>query len=162
VRAVEREAAVGPELGPGPRPVITESLDALGIEILTSVSLQGLTGSTARLSDGTDINSHTVIWNAGMLASPLTQLIDADRDPLGRLSADEFLRVRGMDGVFAAGGFDREVTMTGSLCKDLKVTINSKWIYPPAGDSDAILTIAGHDWPEWSPSEPGAVEFACA
>ena len=224
---VEREADVGPELGPGPRPVITESLDSLGVEVRTGVSLDGLTATTARLSDGTEIDTRTVIWTAGMLASPLTQLIPGQHDGLGRLAVDEYLQVDGVDGVYAAGdtaaapvedghtvmqscqhavpagkfvghnvaaellgqplvtfaptpyvtcldlgptgavataGFDREVTMTGSLCKDLKMTINAKWIYPPTGDADAILALAGPraDWPEWSPPEPGAVEFAGA
>jgi NADH dehydrogenase len=38
-----------------------------------------------------------------MRANPLTELIPVERDPWGRLPVDEFLRVRGVPHVFAAG-----------------------------------------------------------
>lgn len=100
---VERLDVVGPELGPGPRPAIEQALSDLGVEVRLGVSLDELTADTVRLSDGTTVPAATVVWTAGMTASPLTALIPADKDRLGRLDVDEYLRVRGVEHVYAAG-----------------------------------------------------------
>ncbi|MFB4302536.1 FAD-dependent oxidoreductase [Actinomadura sp. NTSP31] len=54
-------------------------------------------------SDGTRLPARTVVWTAGIQASPLTVQIPGDRDRLGRLVTDPYLRVCGVDGVHAAG-----------------------------------------------------------
>jgi NADH dehydrogenase len=48
-----------------------------------------------------------VIWCAGMRANPLTRLFPIERDRFGRVPVDEFLRVRGVPKVFAAGDVAR-------------------------------------------------------
>ena len=40
-----------------------------------------------------------MVWCAGMRANPLTQLFLVERDRLGRMPVDEFMRVRGMANV---------------------------------------------------------------
>src|SRR5262249_12790462 len=55
------------------------------------------------LSNGQHIESATVIWTAGMRASPLTAQISASRDNLGRLIVEPDLRVPGVETVFATG-----------------------------------------------------------
>lgn len=100
---VEREAEVGPELGAGPRPVIERALQELGVEVVLSTSLAEVSPDGAVLSDGTVIPAATVIWTCGMQASALTAQVAGKRDALGRLEVDEFLRVRGVDDVYAAG-----------------------------------------------------------
>jgi NADH dehydrogenase len=50
-------------------------------------------------ADGTS----TVVWCAGMEASPLTRVFPLARDRSGRIPVDEFMRVEGVEGVFAAG-----------------------------------------------------------
>lgn len=100
---VERADVVGPELGPGPRVHIEDALRELDVETRLSVSVDSLTAEGVVLSDGTDVASHTVIWTAGMTASPLTTQIPGERDGLGRLVVDEHLRVLGVPDVYAAG-----------------------------------------------------------
>jgi NADH dehydrogenase len=100
---VEQAAAVGPELGPSPRPVISEALDLLGVERYLGVTLRSVNESGVVLSDGTELAAHTVVWTAGTQASQLTGQIPAERDRLGRLVTDPFLRVPGVPGVFASG-----------------------------------------------------------
>jgi NADH:ubiquinone reductase (H+-translocating) len=100
---VEREPVVGPELGEGPRPHIVKALDLLSVEQRLGVSLDSLSADGVRLSDGTEVAAATVVWTVGMLASPLTGQIPAARDRLGRLEVDEYLRVVGVPGVYAAG-----------------------------------------------------------
>ncbi|GAY07287.1 NAD(P)/FAD-dependent oxidoreductase [Pseudonocardia sp. N23] len=100
---VEREGAVGPELGPGPRPEIVAALEHAGVEVLLGVSLTSLDDTRVTLSDGTVIPTRTAVWTAGMRASRLTEQIDGSRDGIGRLEVDEYFRVVGVDGVYAAG-----------------------------------------------------------
>jgi NADH:ubiquinone reductase (H+-translocating) len=100
---VEREEVVGPELGPGPRPEINAALDALGVERRLGTEVSEVLDGGVRLSDGTTIPADTVIWTAGMLANPLTRQIPGERDRLGRLVVDEYLRVVGVPDVYAAG-----------------------------------------------------------
>lgn len=100
---VERESVVGPELGEGPRPEINAALTALHIEQRLGVSIDNVTPTGVTLSDGTQISADTIIWSAGMLASPLTGQIPGQRDRLGRLVVDEYLRVVGVPDVYAAG-----------------------------------------------------------
>jgi NADH dehydrogenase len=100
---VERNEEIGPDLGAGPRPVIVEALESLGVEwrlgaAVTSVDAGGLT-----TSNGERVESSTVIWTAGARASALTAQIPAERDALGRLHVDRNLRVLGVDTVYATG-----------------------------------------------------------
>jgi NADH dehydrogenase len=100
---VERADTVGPELGPGPRPVIIAALDELDVEIRLNASLAAADATHLRLTDGTGIAAHTAVWTAGMTASPLTRQIPGRRDRLGRLLVDKQLRVPHTPAVFAAG-----------------------------------------------------------
>jgi NADH dehydrogenase len=100
---VERNKEIGPDLGAGPRPVIVEALESLGVQwrlgaAVTSVDADGLS-----TSDGERIEASTVIWTAGVRASALTAQIPAERDALGRLHVDRNLRVLGVDTVYATG-----------------------------------------------------------
>ncbi|WP_327147821.1 NAD(P)/FAD-dependent oxidoreductase [Nocardia sp. NBC_01329] len=100
---VERSAAVGPELGPGPRPQIIEALTTLGVEQRLGVSLAAADAEGVTLSDGSRLAARTVIWTAGVRASPLTAELPVERDRLGRLAVDTELQVIGAPGVYAAG-----------------------------------------------------------
>ena len=66
-----------------------------------SVSVDGVRLVT--LSDGIVIDTRTVVWTGGMRASQLTEQVPGERDAIGRLRVDEFLRVSGVRHVFAAG-----------------------------------------------------------
>jgi NADH dehydrogenase len=110
---VEREGVVGPELGEGPRPQILEALAELGVEQRLGVALESASPAGIRLSDGSEIAAGTVVWTAGMAASPLTADIPAERDRLGRLHVDEYLRVVGAPDVYAAGDTSAALTQDG-------------------------------------------------
>ncbi len=110
VIVVEREAALGPDLGPGPRPVIEQALRELGVtwklgSAVTSIDAEGLT-----MADGERIDAATVIWTAGARASTLTAQIPAPRDAFGRLHVDRNLRVEGVETVYATGDVARAAT----------------------------------------------------
>ena len=100
---VDRNSAIAPDMGPGPRPVIEDALRKLGVETRLGAGVAALDKSGITLSDGERIESETVIWAAGMRAVPLTAEIPAERDNFGRLLVDRDLRVPGVAGVFATG-----------------------------------------------------------
>jgi NADH:ubiquinone reductase (H+-translocating) len=206
---VERADTVGPDLGPGPRPVILQALDDLGVERRLGIAPRVVDPSGVTLSDGSVVAARTVVWTAGMRASSLTAAIPGRHDRLGRLQVDAYLEVVGAPGVYAAGdtavtpadpggehdvlqscqyagplgkfaghnvaadllglerapfdapsyvtcldlgpagavfttGFERTVRMTGDEAKQRKRNINERWIYPPAGDADALLDRADY------------------
>lgn len=100
---VERSDAIAPDMGAGPRPVIEEALDQLGVEAWVGTGVAALDEDGATLSNGLRIDCATVIWAAGMRAAPLTAQIAAERDNFGRLLVDRELRVPAVPAVFAAG-----------------------------------------------------------
>jgi NADH dehydrogenase len=100
---VERNAAIAPDMGLEPRPVIEAALRASGVETRLGVGVAALDDAGVTLSDGTHMESATVIWAAGMRASPLTAQVPGERDNFGRLLVDRALRVAEVSGVFATG-----------------------------------------------------------
>jgi NADH dehydrogenase len=99
----DRQPWIGSDMGEDARPVIAEALRSLDIETRTGVSLTGVDPEGATLSTGEHIPSATVVWCAGMQANPLTALFPVERDRLGRLPVDEFLKIKGLGAEFAAG-----------------------------------------------------------
>jgi NADH:ubiquinone reductase (H+-translocating) len=100
---VERERHVGPELGSGPRPVIEDALDALGVERRLGTVVTGYDGRVVELASGERIPALTAVWTAGMRAAPIAERVPGPHDLLGRLEVDRHLRVTGLPFVFAAG-----------------------------------------------------------
>lgn len=100
---VDRNDAIAPDMGAGPRPIIQDALRKVGIETRLGVGVASLDKSGVTLSSGEHIECETVIWAAGMRAAPLTAQISAERDQFGRLLVDRDLRVPSVNGVFATG-----------------------------------------------------------
>ncbi|MDE5465880.1 NAD(P)/FAD-dependent oxidoreductase [Bradyrhizobium sp. CSS354] len=100
---VERNTAIAPDMGAGPRPVIEEALRNVGVETRLGAGVAALDAAGVTLSSGEHIETETVIWAAGIRAAPLTTQIPAERDNFGRLLVDRCLQVPGVQGVFAAG-----------------------------------------------------------
>jgi NADH dehydrogenase len=100
---LEQADAVGPDLGPGPRPVIEQALKELGVEIRTGATVAAIDEGSVTIAGGERIPSSTVIWTAGMRASDLAAQIPGRRDWYGRLHVSPELRVRAVEDVFATG-----------------------------------------------------------
>jgi NADH dehydrogenase len=100
---VDRNPAIAPDMGEGPRPLIEDALRKLGVETRLGAGVASLDESGVTLSSGEHIETETVIWAAGIRAAPLTAQIPAERDNFGRLLVDRDLRVPGAPGVFATG-----------------------------------------------------------
>jgi NADH dehydrogenase len=100
---VDRNPWIGSDMGNSARPVIEQALRDLGIETRTGVSIASIDVSGVQLESGEVIPAATVVWCGGMKANPLTRQFLIDRDRFGRLPVDEFLKVKGVENVFAAG-----------------------------------------------------------
>lgn len=107
---VERADVIGPDLGPGPRPVILEALSDLGVEMKLGAAVASVDADGVTTATGEYIASKTVIWIGGMRANPLVQQIDGDKDHLGRVHVDCDLFVPGSNGIFATGDAARAAT----------------------------------------------------
>lgn len=103
VVVVERAEAIGPDLGPGPRPVIEQALRELGVEVRTGVAVVSLDAQGVVLDGGERLDACTVIWTAGARAHGLAAQLPGARDRFGRLHVLQDLRVDGAEQVFATG-----------------------------------------------------------
>ena len=109
----DRQPQVGSDMGASARPVIEEALAALGVETRLGIEVVTINPAGATLRSGEFVAAATVVWCAGMRAHPLTRFFDAAHDRFGRLAVDEFLQVKAVPGVFAAGDVARALMDEG-------------------------------------------------
>jgi NADH:ubiquinone reductase (H+-translocating) len=100
---VDHNPHVGSDMGTSARPVIEAALAANGVESRLGVRVVAVEEGAATLSTGDTLATSTLVWCAGMRANPLTADLGVERDRLGRLPVDDYLRVIGVQDVFAAG-----------------------------------------------------------
>jgi NADH dehydrogenase len=207
---VDSAGEVGAAMGASALPFVREALAEAGVETRGGVRVATIDTEGVTLSSGERIAAHTVVWTAGMRASPLAAQIPGEHDEIGRVVGDAWLRAPGAAGVFVTGdtvkaatddagnfsamscqhalslgrvaghnaaaellglplhpysqpkyvtcldlgpwgalyteGWDRQVTLTRAEGKALKREINTKWIYPPAPDRDAVFAVANPDY----------------
>ena len=94
---------IGSDMGNEARPVIDEAIRALAIEGRPGVSITAVDAAGVTLATGERIAAETVVWCAGMQASPLTKCFPVERDRFGRIPVTADLKVLGMTAEFAAG-----------------------------------------------------------
>jgi NADH dehydrogenase len=130
---VDPNPAVGATIGAHARPVIETALSSLEIELRLGARAVSVEAAGMHLSSGEFIPTQTVIWCAGMRASPLAASFPGARDRLGRLLVDPFMGVADVPGVFAAGD------VASSVVDGLHPTVMSCQFARPMG------RFAGHN-----------------
>ena len=80
-----------------------KELSERGIDIRTSTTLESVDADEAVLSSGERIETHTLVWTAGVRAHSLVSQLGVPVDDRGRVQVDETLRVVGLDDVWALG-----------------------------------------------------------
>jgi NADH dehydrogenase len=73
-----------------------------GVEVRGGTKVAAVTDAEVTLSDGTMVESRTLIWTAGTTPNPLLGLLPCDKNR-GRLCVNEYLEVPGWPGVWALG-----------------------------------------------------------
>jgi len=74
-----------------------------GVEIRVETTLESVDAGSATLSNGERILTHTLVWTAGVKASPELARFGVPLDERGRVKVDETLRVEGHEHVWALG-----------------------------------------------------------
>ena len=103
VVVIEQAPAIGPDLGPVPRPVIEEALAECGVEIIAGTAVASIDANGVTTASGQHVESNTVVWTAGARASALTAQIPGERDRFGRIHADPYLHASETPDVFVTG-----------------------------------------------------------
>ncbi|MFE5585012.1 NAD(P)/FAD-dependent oxidoreductase [Kitasatospora sp. NPDC056531] len=91
-----------PELGDALGTAALEILRGRGIEVSLGVSVAEVSAETVKFTDGRVLPCRTLIWTAGVAASPLIGTLDAET-VRGRLAVTAEMRVPQFEGVFALG-----------------------------------------------------------
>lgn len=82
--------------------VAQRSLEALGVEVRTQARVEHIDAHGVRIS-GEPIAAHTVLWAAGVVASPAGRWLEVPCDNAGRIKVGPDLSVPGLANVFAIG-----------------------------------------------------------
>lgn len=99
---VDVAPAVLPELGPQLGDHALGVLRDRGVDVRLETSVASADASGVVLTDGTAVRTRTLIWGAGIVASPLVARLGLPTRR-GRLITDPDLSVPGVDGLWAAG-----------------------------------------------------------
>jgi NADH:quinone reductase (non-electrogenic) len=78
-------------------------LEKRGIEVYLSTLAKSFEGGHVMLSDGTEFDSDTIVWTAGVKANPLLASSDLPVDERGRLVTTAALQLDGVPDVWSAG-----------------------------------------------------------
>jgi NADH dehydrogenase len=100
---VEAAAGILPEVGPEMGVKTLEQLRKRGIDVKLETRLESCVDGHVELSDGTTFDAETVVWTAGVKASPVLQNTDLPLNERGRLEADATLQVLGTTNAWGAG-----------------------------------------------------------
>jgi len=87
-------------------------LEELGVEVRVNQNIKDIRDGKVELEDET-IEAETIVWGAGVRASPLCEKLDLERDKTGRLKVEPDLSLPGHPEVFAAGDIANIVDAKG-------------------------------------------------
>jgi NADH dehydrogenase len=79
------------------------TLTKRGVEVMLGVGVDKVDADAVHLSDGTRIPARTLVWTAGVEATPLARTLGVEAGPGGRIVVNPDLTVPGHPEVFAVG-----------------------------------------------------------
>ncbi|MBV8752164.1 MAG: NAD(P)/FAD-dependent oxidoreductase [Hyphomicrobiales bacterium] len=79
------------------------TLERMGVEVLTSTAVARCDAMGVGTADGRRFEGATIVWAAGVMASPAARWLDVAHDRAGRIAVAPDLAVRGVGGVYAVG-----------------------------------------------------------
>jgi NADH dehydrogenase len=99
---IDAAPRVMPEIQPQLADWTVELLSKRGVEFRLSTTVSEVREDSVLLSDGEEIKARTVIWTAGVRASPVASNLGLPLED-GRIICDEYMRVRGYENIWAIG-----------------------------------------------------------
>ena len=109
VQLIEAGPRVLASFAPGLSERAAAQLRKLGVELLTGAPVQAI-DAQGYVRDGVRVAARTVLWAAGVAASPLGRLLAAPIDRAGRVLVEADLSLPGHPEVFVAGDLAAVVT----------------------------------------------------
>jgi NADH dehydrogenase len=100
---VDAAETILPEIPSGLGAYAARELERRGVEIRTRTTLSAAEEGAVVLSDGARIPTRTLVWTAGVRPHPLLGALGLPLDEQGRVVVDSYLRVRGLEDVWALG-----------------------------------------------------------
>ncbi|MDP9222074.1 MAG: FAD-dependent oxidoreductase, partial [Actinomycetota bacterium] len=100
---VEATDHILPEVGEDMGRWTVEQLRKRGIEMALSTRLESCVDGVVKLSNGKTFESDTIVWTAGVKASPVLTETDLPLDEKSRLRAEATLKVVGVENAWGAG-----------------------------------------------------------
>jgi NADH:ubiquinone reductase (H+-translocating) len=100
---VEAAGRIMPEVGPRMGRYTVERLIEAGIDVYLDTRVKSMEDGHVVLDDGTEFETDTIVWTAGVKPNPMLEQTDLPRDARGRLDCTAELQVVGMPDVFSAG-----------------------------------------------------------
>lgn len=91
-----------PSFAPSLSKKAAKRLAKLGVKVLTGVKVERVDAHGV-IAKGTRIPSATVLWTAGVAASPIVQLLGVKTDRAGRALVEPFLNLPGEPNIFVVG-----------------------------------------------------------
>lgn len=80
-----------------------DQLKSLGVEVILDNPVEDAGEGYLRLKDGREIATYTIIWAAGVKASPLADMLDVELQRGGRVPVRPTLEVIGRDNIYVVG-----------------------------------------------------------
>jgi len=100
---IDHAPHVAPDLGGNARAHVVDALARLRVEMRTGVAVKAVDRDGILLTGDERVSADAVVWTGGFRASPLAAQLAVPLDAAGRVDVDQFLRVRGVADVYAAG-----------------------------------------------------------
>ncbi|MEY2458870.1 MAG: hypothetical protein QOG30_700, partial [Acidimicrobiaceae bacterium] len=91
-----------------------ERLTRMGVDVRSGEAVTRITPTRVELKSGEELESHTLVWAAGVQASPLVGALGVTTTRAGRVVVGPDLRIEGHDNAFAIGDV-AAITQDGEL-----------------------------------------------
>jgi NADH dehydrogenase len=100
---IDRQGNVGGAYSPEARTYINEVLLNQNIELRLGTLPVKIEENLVYLANGEQIPAGTVVWTAGLEASPLHAFFNGDKDNMNRLAVDEYFKLPGYSNIMVTG-----------------------------------------------------------
>jgi NADH dehydrogenase len=115
---VEAAGRILPEVSPSMAEYTVRRLAERGMEVKLNTRMTSVVNGRVVLSDGEEFDADTVVWTAGVKASPLAMRSGFPIDYRGRLICSPTLQAKGLPGIWGAGDSAAVPDLSGvdSIC----------------------------------------------